>query len=65
LSVKADEYNDLSFSVSLDVFKNFELFAEGSNLLDESLRNFNTYRNVPAFYEENGRSFFFGIRGRI
>lgn len=65
LSVLADEYNDLSFSASYDVTPNVELFVEGSNLLNESIRHFNTYRNVPAFYEENGRSFFVGVRGRL
>lgn len=65
LSVLADEYNDLSFSASYDITRNVELFVEGSNLLDESIRQFNTHRNVPAFYEENGRSFFVGVRARL
>jgi iron complex outermembrane recepter protein len=65
LSVKSKDYNDLSFSTSFDITPNFEVFAEGSNLLDETIRNFNTYDNVPAFYEQNGRSFFLGIRARL
>lgn len=65
LSVKSRNYNDLSFSISFDVTRNFEVFAEGSNLLNETIRNFNTFSNVPAFYEQNGRSFFFGVRARL
>jgi hypothetical protein len=30
-----------------------------------SIRQFNTYRNVPAFYEQSGRSYFFGVRARL
>ena len=64
LSVHGDSYEDLSFSASYDLTDRVEVFVEGSNLLDETVRQFNTHRNVPAFYEENGRSFFFGMRAR-
>lgn len=64
LSVHGDSYEDLSFSASYDLTEQLEVFVEGSNLLDETVRQFNTYRNVPAFYEENGRSLFFGMRAR-
>lgn len=64
LSVHGDSYEDLSFSTSYDLTDRVEVFVEGSNLLDETVRQFNTHRNVPAFYEENGRSFFFGMRAR-
>ena len=64
LSVIADSYEELSFSVSYRVTDSVAVYVEGSNLLDETERRFNTYRNVPAFYEENGRSWFFGVRGK-
>ena len=35
------------------------------NLLGSAIKRYNTYRNVPNFYEYSGRSFFFGIRGRL
>ena len=65
LAVKADSYQDLSFTLSYDLKRQVTVFVEGTNLLDESLRRFNSYRNVPAFYEQNGRSLLFGIRGRL
>ncbi len=65
LSVESESYNDLSFSAGFDVTDNVEVFVEGSNLLNETVTHYNTYRNVPAFHEVNGRSFFAGIRARL
>ena len=65
LSVKGASYEDLSFSASVDLTETLELFVEGSNLLNETIRQYNTYGNVPAFYEENGRSYFAGLRARF
>ncbi|BBC73419.1 conserved hypothetical protein [Altererythrobacter sp. B11] len=65
LPVKEDPYHEVSASLSYDVTENVSVYVQGSNLLGEDIRRFNTYRNVPAFYEYSGRSFFFGVRGRI
>ena len=42
-----------------------QAYVSGWNLLGSAIQRFNTYRNVPAFYEYSGRSFFFGVRARI
>jgi len=65
LAVTADEYENASFTLGYRLTPRISLFAEGSNLLDESIRQYNTYRNVPAFYEQSGRSYFFGVRARL
>jgi TonB-dependent receptor len=65
LGVVADEYEDASFTLRYALTSQVSIFAEGSNLLDESIRQYNTYRNVPAFYEQSGRSYFFGVRARL
>jgi len=65
LPVKEDPYHELSASLSYDVTKNISVYVQGSNLLGQAIKRFNTYMNVPAFYEYSGRSFFFGIRGRL
>ncbi|UIJ46968.1 TonB-dependent receptor [Sphingomonas cannabina] len=65
LPVKEDPYHEMSASLSYDVTKNFSVYVQGSNLLGSAIKRFNTYRNVPNFYEYSGRSFFFGIRGRL
>ncbi|MEP7242436.1 MAG: TonB-dependent receptor [Gammaproteobacteria bacterium] len=65
LAVVADDYKNASFTLGYALTPQISLFAEGSNLLDESIRQYNTYRNVPAFYEQSGRSYFFGVRARL
>jgi TonB-dependent receptor len=65
LPVKEDPYHEMSSSLSYDVTKNVSVYVQGSNLLGSAIKRFNTYRNVPNFYEYSGRSFFFGIRGRL
>ena len=65
LSVKEDPFNEVSFSLSYDVTKNFSVYVQGSNLLDEAVQRYNDFRTVPAFYEYSGRSFFFGVRARM
>ncbi|HEV7716089.1 MAG TPA: TonB-dependent receptor, partial [Steroidobacteraceae bacterium] len=65
LGVIAEDYKNASFTLGYALTPQVSLFAEGSNLLDESIRQFNTYRNVPAFYEQSGRSYFFGVRARL
>ena len=55
----------MSASLSYDVTSNVSVYVQGSNLLGSAIKRYNTYRNVPNFYEYSGRSFFFGIRGRL
>lgn len=65
LPIKEDAYHEMSASLAYDVTKRVQVYVEGSNLLGSAIKRFNTYRNVPAFYEYSGRSVFFGIRGRL
>lgn len=65
LPVEEDAYHEMSATLSYDLTKNFSVYAQGSNLLGSEVRRFNTYRNVPNFYEYSGRSFFFGVRARM
>lgn len=65
LPVKEDPYHELSASLSYDLTKNLSVYVQGSNLLGSDIQRFNTYRNVPSFYEYSGRSFFAGIRARL
>ncbi|MFC3580937.1 TonB-dependent receptor [Sphingomonas hylomeconis] len=65
LPVKEDGYHEMSASLSYDLTDNISIYGQGSNLLGSAIKRFNTYGNVPNFYEYSGRSFFFGIRGRL
>jgi iron complex outermembrane recepter protein len=65
LPVKEDAYHEMSASISYDLTKNVSVYVQGSNLLGSAVKRFNTYRNVPNFYEYSGRAFFFGVRGRL
>jgi iron complex outermembrane receptor protein len=65
LPVEEDPYHEMSASLSYDLTKNFTVYAQGSNLLGSAIKRFNTYRNVPNFYEYSGRAFFFGVRARM
>jgi iron complex outermembrane recepter protein len=65
LAEKEAAYKELSAGVGYELLKNVTVFAEASNLLNEATQRYNTYKNVPQFYEVSGRSFFVGIRSRI
>ncbi|MES2058409.1 MAG: TonB-dependent receptor [Pseudomonadota bacterium] len=65
LPVKENAYHEMSASLSYDLTDNLSIYAQGSNLLGSAIKRFNTYENVPNFYEYSGRSFFFGIRSRL
>ncbi|WP_165356512.1 TonB-dependent receptor [Sphingosinicella sp. BN140058] len=65
LPLKEDPYHEVSASLSYDLTSNLSVYVQGSNLLGSEIKRFNTYRNVPNFYEYSGRSFFFGIRARL
>lgn len=65
LPIKEDAYHEMSASLAYDLTSNFQVYVEGSNLLGSAIKRFNTYRNVPAFYEYSGRSFFAGVRARL
>ncbi|MBW4330667.1 TonB-dependent receptor [Stakelama sp. CBK3Z-3] len=65
LPIKEDAYNEMSASFAYDVTEHIQYYVQGSNLLGSATQRFNTYRNVPAFYEYSGRTFFLGIRARL
>jgi iron complex outermembrane recepter protein len=61
LPITEDAYHEVSASLGYEITPNVKIYVEGSNLLNQAIKRFYTYRNVPAFYEASGRSFFFGI----
>jgi TonB-dependent receptor len=65
LPVKEEPYHEMSASLSYDLTENFSVYVQGSNLLGSAIKRFNDLSNVPNFYEYSGRSFFFGVRGRL
>ncbi len=65
LPIEEDPYHEVSASLAYDLTDQFQVYVEGSNLLGSETKRFNTYRNVPDFYEYSGRTFFFGVRGRL
>ena len=65
VSVYTDPYKDLSATVSYSFDKHFTVFVEGSNLLGETQYAYNTYRDVPAQYQQSGRFYFVGMRTRL
>jgi iron complex outermembrane recepter protein len=65
VSVFTDPYEDVSATISYSFGQHFTVFLEGSNLLNETQYAYNTYRNVPALYQESGRFYFVGVRARL
>ena len=65
LPVEEDAYHEMSATLSYDITDNISVYGQGSNLLGSAVKRFNTYRNVPNFYEYSGRAFFFGVRARM
>lgn len=65
LPIEEDAYHEMSASLAYDLTDQFQVYVEGSNLLGSEIKRFNTYRNVPDFYEYSGRTLFFGVRGRF
>jgi iron complex outermembrane recepter protein len=64
LPITEDTYHEVSASLGYEIIPNVKVYIEGSNLANQAIKRFYTYRNVPAFYEASGRSFFFGVRAR-
>ena len=65
LPVTEDSYREVSAGFGYDINDQLKVYVEGSNLANQVIKRFYTYRNVPAFNESSGRSFFFGLRGRF
>jgi iron complex outermembrane recepter protein len=65
LPITEDAYHEVSASLGYDITPNIKVYVEGSNLANQAIKRYNTYRNVPSFYESSGRAFFFGVRGRL
>jgi iron complex outermembrane recepter protein len=65
LAITEDPYHEVSASLGYDITDNVHIYVEGSNLANQAIKRYNTYRNVPAFYESSGRTIFFGVRGRL
>ena len=65
VSVFTDPYKDLSATLSYSFDQRFTVFAEGSNLLGETQYAYNSQRDVPALYQQSGRSYFLGMRARL
>ena len=65
LPIKEDAYHEVSAGFGYEITPNIKIYVEGSNLANQAIKRYATYRNVPQFYEASGRSFFFGLRGKI
>jgi len=65
VAVYTDPYKDLSATISYSFDNHFTVFVEGSNLLGETQYAYNTYRDVPAQYQQSGRFYFVGMRTRL
>ena len=64
LPITEDAYHEVSASLGYEITPNIKIYVEGSNLANQSIKRYHTYRNVPAFYEASGRAFFFGVRAK-
>jgi iron complex outermembrane recepter protein len=62
IAEKEAAYKELSAGVGYDILPSVKVFVEASNLLNAATRRYNTFNNVPQFYEVSGRSYFFGVR---
>jgi iron complex outermembrane recepter protein len=62
LAEEESAYQELSAGVGYNILPKVKIFVEASNLLNAKTQRFNTYNNVPQFYESSGRSLFFGVR---
>lgn len=58
-------YDEMTASLSYQFTENFKGYVEGSNLLDSATQRYSAYKNVPAYYENYGRSIFFGVRAKL
>jgi iron complex outermembrane recepter protein len=65
LPITEDAYYEVSASFSYEVVPGVRVYVEGSNLANQAIKRYYTYRNVPAFLEESGRAFFFGVRAHF
>ncbi len=64
LPITEDAYHEVSASLGYEITPNVKVYIEGSNLANQAIKRYYTYRNVPAFYEASGRAFFFGVRAK-
>lgn len=64
-SLSQEASGQLDASISYDLNKSFSLNASISNITDEYSKVYNLNEQRPLFYNDNGRRFFFGLRGRF
>ncbi len=62
LPIVEDAYHEVSASFGYEITPHIKVYVEGSNLANQAIKRYATYRNVPNFYEASGRAFFFGVR---
>ena len=58
-------YGQLDFSGSYRISSNFSLFLTATNLLRESIFQYQVYPNRPSYAEADGGTITFGIRGSL
>ncbi|MFM9852429.1 MAG: hypothetical protein ACKVOJ_06440 [Sphingomonadaceae bacterium] len=60
-----EAFGQLDFSLGFNVTDNFQLFAEGINVLREDTRDFSRFSNRILTYERTGARYTFGVRGKF
>ncbi|MGF1545604.1 MAG: TonB-dependent receptor [Parvularculaceae bacterium] len=60
-----EAFGQLDFSASFDVSDNFQIFAEGINILSAERRDFSRFRNRFLELEDTGSRFLLGVRANF
>jgi len=58
-----EAFGQLDFSAAFDVNDNFQVFAEGINLLDSDTRDFSRFQNRFLTFSDTGSRYLIGVRG--
>jgi TonB-dependent receptor len=58
-------YGQLDAQIGYDFTKNFGVVASVVNLTDEKLHTYLQWKNLPFTYEDAGRRYFFGVKGKL
>ena len=58
-----ESFGQLDFSAAYEINDQFQVFAEGINVLDEDTRDFSRFRNRFLTFEDTGSRYTVGVRG--
>ena len=57
-----ESFGQLDFSAAYQISENFQIFAEGINILDSDTRDFSRFRNRFLTYSDTGSRYSIGVR---